>query len=135
MDGVSGSNSLTYNCCSGLRSSVGGGSGPLGLSCLSPTQGICVRFRYTSDRCGPTAGRPHGARIRDRESEKCAFWYEAGERGRARGTRAASAWRSGRDDGRAWWVTKTGDTLDWPGCRAFLRFEERPGDCVGRAGR
>ena len=85
----------------------GGGFGPLGLSCLSPAQGIVVRFRFPqtapAGNGGPTCGRPH-----------------------RRGGR-------GHGEGRAWWVTKTGGTSGWLGCRAF-GVEELRAEPAGQGG-
>ena len=70
---------------------------------------------------GPTCGRPQRARIRCQETVGCDFGVEQvgvsvggpEERGpHRRGGR-------GRDEVRAWWMKKTGGTLDWLGCRAF----------------
>ena len=37
-------------------------------------------------------------------------------------------------EGRAWRMRGASDTLDWPGCRAFLRDGERDGACGGQGG-
>ena len=86
--------------------------------------------RYTSDReRGPTAGRPHGVRIRGRESGGFDFGVKLESVGGPEERGPHRRGDRGHGEVRAWWVTKTGDTLDWLGCRAFgvEEFRAEPG--------